>query len=633
VPIRLLKADRLIRNARYIIPIGFGLVLAAALAVALLLARAGEADNEVIKAFEVQRAALNVLISVIGAETGQRGFLLTSNPAYLQPFEQSKATVTQQLDTLQGLTVDDAVQAPRTTNLGPLITRKFAEMDETIAFARAGRQAEALAIINSDAGLQLMKSIRDELSAILDTEREQLVQRQQRAGLTRYTLAGLIGLALLLATTLAAILAISARHAVKGLIERTQELEAESRLRLDAEATLRQAVKMEAVGQLTGGVAHDFNNLLTIIIGNLDTMRRQLVEVANPGNVTALVAKLKKPLDSALQGAQSAATLTQRLLAFSRRQALEPVRLDLNKLVTGMLDLLRRSLGEQINVETVLTAGLWPAYADGHQLENVLLNLALNAKAAMPVGGCLTIETANTYLDEAYARRFGDVEAGQYVVLCVTDTGSGIPEDILDRVFEPFFTTKGHGEGSGLGLAMVHGFVKQSGGHVRIYSEEGQGTTVKIYLPRLTGAEEMRATPAAKPVDTTPAPHARARETILLVEDNEGVRAYAKSALEDLGYAVIEAENADAALRLIKQRPDLTLLFTDVVLPGSMSGRELADKVRRRYPRLPVLYTTGYTRNAIVHQGRLDPDVHLLNKPYTQQELARKLRELIDAAG
>ena len=632
MPIRLLKADRLIRNARYIIPIGFGLVLAAALTVALLLARAQQADNEVVQAFEVQRAVRNVLISVVGAETGQRGFLLTSNPSYLQPFEQAKADVAQQLDTLDKLTVGDPLQSTRAKNLRPLITRKFEEMVETIAFARAGRREEVLAIVNSDTGLQLMKGIRNELTTILDTEREQLAKSQERASLTRYGLAGLIGLALLLATTLAAILAISSRHAVKGLIERTRELEEESRLRHEAEATVRQAVKMEAVGQLTGGVAHDFNNLLTIIVGNLDTMRRQLADLANPGTVAELANKLKKPLESASQGAQSAATLTQTLLAFSRRQALEPVRLDVNKLVTGMLDLLRRSLGEQINVETVLAAGLWPTYADAHQLENALLNLALNAKAAMPDGGCLTIETANTYLDDAYVCRFGDVEAGQYVVLCVTDTGAGIPKDILDRVFEPFFTTKGHGEGSGLGLAMVHGFVKQSGGHVRIYSEEGQGTTVKIYLPRLAGAEEMRATPAGKPVDTSPAPAARASELILLVEDNDGVREYAKGALEGLGYTVLEAANADEALRLLRKRPNITLLFTDVVLPGLTSGRELADAVRRKYPGLPVLYTTGYTRNAIVHQGRLDPDVHLLNKPYTQQELARKLRDLIDAA-
>ena len=239
--------------------------------------------------------------------------------------------------------------------------------------------------------------------------------------------------------------------------------------------------------------------------------------------------------------------------------------------------------------------------------------------------------TANTYLDAAYVRRFGDVEAGQYVVLCVTDTGTGIPTEIIERVFEPFFTTKETGEGSGLGLAMVHGFVKQSGGHVRIYSEEGHGTTVKIYLPRLL-TEEMAASPAALPLDESVAPRARKGETILLVEDNEGVRHYAKEVLEELGYLILSAEDASEALQLFARAPRVDLLFTDVVLPGAMSGRGLADELRKRRPDLPVLYTTGYTRNAIVHQGRLDPDVHLLNKPYTQQDLARTLRALLDAA-
>jgi len=292
---------------------------------------------------------------------------------------------------------------------------------------------------------------------------------------------------------------------------------------------------------------------------------------------------------------------------------------------------LRRTLGEEISIETVFAAGLWPVEVDPHQLENVLLNLALNAKDSMPEGGCLTIETANTYLDDAYVRRFGDVAAGQYAVICVTDTGHGIPAEIIDQVFEPFFTTKSHGEGSGLGLAMVHGFIKQSGGHVRIYSEQGHGTTVKVYLPRMTGAEETRAVPAGKPEgDFAPMPKAKPGEVILLVEDNDGVRAYAKGVLEELGYWIIEAANAEQAMRALAKKPRIDLLFTDVVLPGE-SGRELADRVKRLYPHVPVLYTTGYTRNAIVHQGRLDPKINLLSKPYTQQDLARKLRELLDA--
>jgi CheY-like chemotaxis protein len=319
------------------------------------------------------------------------------------------------------------------------------------------------------------------------------------------------------------------------------------------------------------------------------------------------------------------------LLAFARRQPLEPARIDMNRLITGMLDLLRRTLGEEISIETVFAAGLWPVHADPHQLENALLNLALNAKDAMPEGGCLTIETANTYLDDAYVRRFGDVDAGQYAVLCVTDTGKGIPPEIIDNVFEPFFTTKSQGEGSGLGLAMVHGFVKQSDGHVRIYSEDGQGTTVKIYLPRMTEAEETRAVPAGKEEsDLAPIPRAKPNEVVLLVEDNEGVRRYAKDVLEEIGYWVLEASSAEEAMRAVAKKPRIDLLFTDVVLPGA-SGRELADRIKQLYPHVPVLYTTGYTRNAIVHQGRLDPKIHLLGKPYTQQDLARKLRELLDA--
>jgi CheY-like chemotaxis protein len=240
------------------------------------------------------------------------------------------------------------------------------------------------------------------------------------------------------------------------------------------------------------------------------------------------------------------------------------------------------------------------------------------------------LRIANTYLDDVYVRRFGDIAAGQYAVLCVTDTGTGIPEGIIDNVFEPFFTTKAHGEGSGLGLAMVHGFVKQSGGHVRVYSEEGHGTTVKVYLPRMTQAEETRTVPAGKQSDVPPMPRAKPNEVILLVEDNEGVRGYAKDVLEDIGYWVLEAANAEEAMRAVEKKPRIDLLFTDVVLP-SESGRELAERIRQLYPHLPVLFTTGYTRNAIVHQGRLDPDIHLLGKPYTQQELARKVRDLLDA--
>ena len=624
---RIVRANRLIRNSRVVTLVGFGLLAAAALAMIMGLIRSRDADLRVLHTLEVQRTAQILLIATRDAESAVRSFLLSDDKEDLDRFEPSLAQVQENLGSLTSLTADNDIQQERIANLNTLFQAKRDQLETCVKLAKDGQREAALAVINAPDDRNVSDDIRVEVESVLTTEQQLLKERQAKSAQQRYILAALIGLALLTATVLAGVLAVSSRSALKGLLDLNAELDAESKLRQEAEATLRQAQKIEAVGQLTGGIAHDFNNLLTIIIGNLDSMKRQLGNVAGDAS-----AKLLKSLDAALQGARSAGQLTQRLLAFSRRQALDPQRLDVNRLVSGMLDMLRRTLGAEISIETVLGAGLWPAFADGHQLENVLLNLALNAKDAMPQGGCLTIETANTYLDAAYVRRFGDVQAGQYVVLCVTDTGTGIPDEIIDRVFEPFFTTKPTGEGSGLGLAMVHGFVKQSGGHVRIYSEDGEGTTVKIYLPRMTGAEEMTAAPSGKIEPGSIVPRAKPHETILLVEDNEGVRDYAKDVLTELGYRVLVAADAEEALRLAAQQPAIDLLFTDVVLPGPLTGRDLANRLSQRYPDLPVLYTTGYTRNAIVHQGRLDPDVHLLNKPYTQQDLAHKMRELLDRA-
>jgi signal transduction histidine kinase/ActR/RegA family two-component response regulator len=632
VPSRVIQAKQLLQSSRVVITIGFGLVLAALVAVAILVSRNDRADRLVSHTFEVQSTLQSVLSDLRSAENAQRGYLLTENDPYLLPFADAKARIPPLFDSLRQLTVDNPNQQARLARLEPMIKSRIEIMDTTIALTKHGQRDKAVAMVDSGEGKTLAEEISAEVSQGLMAERDLLRSRQEKSRQLRFGLSALIGLALLAAIVLAVILALSTRHALRGLVKRTAELEAESARRHEAEETLRQVQKMEAVGQLTGGIAHDFNNLLTIIIGNLDTMKRQLTKAATSTDISALSAKLTKPLEGALRGAGNAAQLTHRLLAFSRRQALEPARLDLNRLIADILDMLRRSIGEQISIETVLSAGLWPSFADPHQLENVVLNLALNARGAMPNGGCLTIETANTFLDESYSRQFGDVEEGQYVVLSVTDTGTGIPKDILDRVFEPFFTTKAVGEGSGLGLPMVHGFVKQSGGHIRIYSEEGHGTTVKVYLPRLTQADEVHAAPAAKVPDVAPVPKAEPNETILVVEDNEGVRDYARRVLDELGYRVIEASDARQALTLLANTPDIDLLFTDVVLPGAVTGRVLADKVRAMNPALPVLFTTGYTRNAIVHQGRLDPDVHLLNKPYTQQDLARKVRELLDAA-
>jgi PAS domain S-box-containing protein len=410
---------------------------------------------------------------------------------------------------------------------------------------------------------------------------------------------------------------------LRELNERLEErVSAEVERRGAAEEALRQAQKMEAVGQLTGGIAHDFNNLLTVVTGNISMAQRALdaSEVADP--------RARRSLDNAMKGAERAAALTQRLLAFSRRQPLAPKPLDLDKLVMGMSDLLQRSLGELIKLEIVTSPGLWRIEADPNQLESALLNLALNARDAMPKGGELTMETANVRLDESYASLNAEVPPGQYVMVAVTDTGVGMPKEVIAHAFEPFFTTKEVGKGTGLGLSMIYGFVKQSGGHVKIYSEEGEGTTVKIYLPRLLRdpgiAEEEEAA-------VTPGFEGSPRqETILVVEDDDDVRAYTVDCLRDLGYRVLEAHDGPSAIRLLeRQEEGIELLFTDIVMPG-MSGRELADEIRKLQPDVRILYTSGYTRNAIVHHGRLDPGVEMIMKPFTFEALAQKVRDMID---
>jgi PAS domain S-box-containing protein len=388
--------------------------------------------------------------------------------------------------------------------------------------------------------------------------------------------------------------------------------------RMKAEESLRQAQKMEAIGQLTGGIAHDFNNLLTIIVGNIELMQRRLPEDAD---------RLQRAAAHAMDATRRAATLTHRLLAFSRRQPLDPKPIDVNKLVASMTDLLRRTLGEAVMLETVLGGGLWRSQADPNQLENAILNLAVNARDAMPDGGKLTIETANAHLDEAYVEALIEpVPAGQYVLVAVSDTGTGMDKATMERVFEPFFTTKEVGKGTGLGLSQVYGFVRQSNGHVRIYTEVGEGTTIKIYLPRLIGASEE----AAEKPATRPATAQGSGETILVVEDEPDLRAYTIEALCDLGYRVLEAADGREALEIFKKHPEIKLLFTDVVLRGGMNGRTIAEEVVRLRPGLPVLFTTGYTSNAIVHHGRLDPGMHLIGKPFTYAELASKVRRMLD---
>ena len=384
--------------------------------------------------------------------------------------------------------------------------------------------------------------------------------------------------------------------------------------RLLLEARLRQSQHLEAIGQLTGGVAHDFNNLLTVILGNAEMLTDKLRDNRD----------LRKLAEMNVAAASRGAALTSRLLAFARRQALDPKAVNANTLLVGIRDLLRRTLPENIEIEQVQGADLWLALIDPGQLEDALLNLCLNARDAMPGGGRLTIETANARIDQEYAAQQGDVDAGQYVLIIVTDSGTGIEAKVLNRVFDPFFTTKEFGKGTGLGLSMVYGFVKQSRGHIKIYSEVGHGTAVKMYLPRASGTDdEPEESPVESPMGF------RGTEKILLVEDDEYVRRFAQDQLADLGYRVLPMKNGADALECLQQVPDIDLLFTDVVMPGGISGRELAEQARKLRPGLKVLYTSGYTENSIVHQGRLDKGVQLLNKPYRRIELAQKIRAVL----
>ena len=386
--------------------------------------------------------------------------------------------------------------------------------------------------------------------------------------------------------------------------------------RRELDERLRQAQKLEAVGQLTGGVAHDFNNLLTVILGNSELLAESLADQS----------RLRTLAEMTANAAQRGAELTSRLLAFARRQPLEPHVTDFNRLVAGMDALLRRTLPEDIELEVVRGGGLWTTEIDPGQVEVALLNLVINSRDAMVNGGRLTLETANASLDASYARAHPEAVPGQYVMISVSDTGHGMTREVTAQAFEPFFTTKQAGKGSGLGLSMVYGFVKQSGGHARIYSEPGQGTTVRLYFPRATVAGEPTEERRREPEP------AGGPEHVLVVEDDELVREHVVMQLRALGYPVTGVESGLKALEVLRETPDIGLLFTDVVMPGGMNGRELAQAARLLRPDLPVLFTSGYTENAIVHHGRLDRGVSLLSKPYRRQELAAKVRQVLNAA-
>ncbi|HUD90674.1 CHASE3 domain-containing protein [Sphingobium sp.] len=566
---------------------------------------------------------LSILLSrVLEAESSQRGYMLTRQADFLVPYEDFRANWRQEWRALREDVHDNEAQLRAVDTLGDMIGDRLDLLQTGIDRKREGRSLPEQAFYP---GLALTAKIRAHIAHMKASEEQLLHRRSVEASrLSTMVTAGLaLSAALVIILGLIALRTARRRtteamQSRQALSETHDRLVAEVQEREEAQAQLRQVQKMESIGQLTGGIAHDFNNMLAIVIGSLDMARRRLGEDVD--------LRVIKGIDNATEGAQRAAQLTSRLLAFSRQQPLDPQPTDVNKLVGGMSELLRRTIGEDMRVESVLAGGLWRASIDANQLENAILNLCVNARDAMPGGGRLTIETANAHLDDAYAATHGDVTPGQYVMVSVADSGTGMPADVVERAFDPFFTTKGVGKGTGLGLSQVFGFVKQSRGHVKIYSEPGEGTIVKIYLPRHYG-EENAVGYAAPTADSLP--RAQGEEIILLVEDEERVRHMSVDSLRELGYTVVQATDGEQALEMLTIQPRIDMLFTDIVMPG-INGRVLADTARATRPGLKVLYTTGYTRNAIVHNGMLDPGVAFIAKPFTLDQLATKVRQVLD---
>jgi signal transduction histidine kinase len=670
-------------------------------------------------------------IGLRDAEIAQRGFLLTGEDSYLEPYNAARDRVTVLQGDLRSLTADNPAQQERLRALAPLAQQRLDLLARTLQLYRDSGQGAALAALRTDPGHQVVEQIQAILRATITEEDHLLASRDAAAGrseaLARWLALGgtavavvLLALAVVLLSTSRARLAAAeaAQRRLAGQMHTAFEsisqgigvfgpdfvlhgwndcfnqlldlprpmmrdgtpyeaiaeqaahggvplLEAEDQIRHSrnsstashpavfertrpadgrtfeirrtmtadggfvvtltditervlAERTARDAQRLQAMGQLTGGIAHDFNNLLTVILGNLERLAVKL------GDHSSNLPQIERAVWATKRGA----ALTQQLLAFARKQPLAPQPIDVSAMLPDIANLLQRTLGEHIELRVVDTAGLWLAMADPAQVENAMLNLALNARDAMPGGGRLTIELANKVLDTDYAGQHAEVTAGDYVMLGVSDTGTGMPPDVLARAFEPFFTTKAEGKGTGLGLAMVFGFAKQSGGHVKIYSEPGEGTTVRLYLPRAIGV----ALPAhQRPSVPTDLPHGSA--TVLIVEDEPAVREVAVGILRDLGYRVLEAGDGPEALRVFgDNRASVDLLLSDVVLRGGMKGNQVAERLVQIKPDMRVLYTTGYTENAVVHHGRLDDGVQLIGKPFSRESLARKVAEVLGPA-
>ena len=708
-------------NARFIIPAllfaGVPLAFIVGIVVFQLVKNVPDARTaraNTVLSFKTIRAANAIDEAVQDAERGQRGFLITGQEVYLDPYTKAKERLPQLMVELQQATVASADQLPRLLQLEADITTKMNELASTITAMRQQGYEAAKGIVNTDAGRLSMDAISADLASITDAATARLNARLDRAAVADERITQTFGVGSIIAAlalltgafllarayrraasseqvlqatldsvregvgamdsygrlrawnnTFVSMLGVAGRDLRPGaslalkeadaneLGQRVREVGTTAQAtnrpvlvehqekrgtsveifhnlmadggyvvtlldvteRRQVEEALRQAQKLESMGQMTGGVAHDFNNLLTVIIGSLGFLRRAIGRDD----------KANERIDMISVAAERGARLTRQLLAFARRQPLQSEIVDLDHVMHETLPLLRRAVGESITVECITAGGLWNTTVDTSEFQSAVLNLAINARDAMPEGGKLTIEMANAPLDDAYAARHVEVEPGQYVLFAITDTGKGMDKATLGRALDPFFTTKPAGEGTGLGLSQVYGFVKQLEGHLKIYSEVGEGTTVKLYLSRSFGEQ------IAQPALVT-ALAVTGTEAVLVVDDDEIVRATVASMLEDLGYTVLLAQNGAEALAILERGTKVDLLFTDVVMPGSISGRQLGERAIEIIPTLRILFTSGYTENAIVHNGRLDAGVELLSKPYRREQLASKVRRMLDNA-
>ena len=597
-----------------------GLLLAVIAANFFLNDRQRQDQESVQHSLSVELRLARIFSMLQDAETGQRGYLLTHNEDYLDPYNAAVQNIDSEMAVLGSMLADNSGQSQQLAALRDAAREKLDELKQSIKLEREGKGDAAIELVQTGRGRDIMRRIRDLVQAMSASEQQLMGQRQSSSIHTAHLARAWIVLALVMTAVLGALALWDSQRLFAAAVGANEALQASNKRLVDEmlkkerlELQLRQSQKLEAIGQLTGGIAHDFNNMLAVVISSLNLLKRK----AERGEKEFL-----KFADSAIEGAERAAALTHRLLAFGRQQPLAPQPVDCNKFVASMSDLLQRTLGDGIKVETVLAGGLWRTFVDPSELESAILNLAINGRDAMADGGKLTIETANASLDDSYCEQNVGVAPGQYVLVTVTDTGAGMTPDVVAKVFDPFFTTKGVGKGTGLGLSQVFGFVKQSGGHVKIYSELGQGTSVKIYLPHFFGddAEPAQARmPTAEPV-----PMGSPDILVLIVEDEDRMLRLASEAFRDLGYSVLQADGPSAALRIIAERSDIDLLFTDVVMPG-MSGRALAEEALRRRPGLKVIFTTGFSRNAVIHNGVLDSGVNFLAKPFTLEQLARKV--------